>query len=85
MTQFEQVMKEAIEEWAKIEDTEEFLDYGQGLDISGFCTENGERVVYFANGLYYTPYGCRMGENDGEAQKHIIDTLEECGIDFAEG
>ena len=85
MTQFEQRVKEVIREWATVEDIEEFLDFAEGMDISGFCIENGEKVIYIANGLYNIADGYRIGENDGKAEKYIIDTLEDCGIDFMEG
>lgn len=42
--------------------------------------EYGERVIYWeAN---YNPSYERMGENDGDKEKAIIDTLEEYGLDF---
>ena len=44
MTAFERRMTICIEEWAELTETEEFLDYAEGLDLSGMATENGERV-----------------------------------------
>ena len=85
MTEFERRMTVCIEEWYELTETEEFLDYIDGLDVSGFAIENGERVVYFANGLYNIADAYRMGENDGEKEKKIIETLLDCGIDFNDG
>lgn len=82
MTEFEKIIKGVIQEWAKVEDFEEFLDFAEGMNISGFCIENGEKVIYIANGLYNIADGYRIGENDGEAEKYIIKQLAECGIDF---
>jgi hypothetical protein len=84
MTEFEKRMKEVIAEWATVADIDEFLDYAEGVDISAFTVENGERVIYIANGLYNIADGYRIGEHDGEEEKYIIDTLYECGIDFKE-
>lgn len=84
MTQFEQRIKECVREWARIEDFDEFLDFAQGMDISGFTTENGERVIYLANGMYNTADGARIGENDGTDEKYIIEQLAQAGIDFEE-
>ena len=84
MTDFERRMTICIEEWAELTETDEFLDYAEGLDLSGMAIENGERVVYFANGLYNLADAYRMGENDGENEKKIIETLAECGFDFEE-
>jgi hypothetical protein len=85
MTDFEKRIKEVIKEWATIDDMELFLDFAQGVDISAFTVENGERVIYIANGLYNIADGYRIGEHDGKAEKYIINTLSECGIDFKEG
>lgn len=84
MTKFEEHIKGVVQEWAKVEDFEEFLDFAEGMDISGFCIENGERVIYIANGLYNIADGYRIGENDGKAEKYIIEQFAECGIDFEE-
>ena len=85
MTNFERRMTICIDEWFELTETEEFLDYMDGLDVSGLAIENGERVVYFANGLYYIADAYRMGENDGEKERAIINALLECGFDFVEG
>lgn len=84
MTKFEEHIKAVIKEWANTEGFDEFLDFAEGMDISGFCIENGERVVYIANGLYNIADGYRIGENDGKEEKYIIEQLAECGIDFEE-
>lgn len=59
-----------------------FLNFAEGLHISESCTQGGERVLYFEDGLYYLGRGFRMGENDGEAQKDIISALEDSGLEF---
>lgn len=82
MTEFEQRMKEVIAEWATITDCEEFFDFAEGVDISGFTTENGERVIYIANGLYNIADGYRIGEHDGKEEKYIISMFVDCGFEF---
>lgn len=60
-------------------DTEQFLDcLGDGLHLNSTRIENGERVMLFEDGNTYTvPY--RLGENDGEKEKAIIELYAECG------
>ena len=82
MTQFEQRMKEIIKEWARIEDLDEFLDFAEGVDISGFATENGERVIYIANGLYNVADGYRIAEWNNKEELYIIRMFAECGFEF---
>ena len=73
-----------IKEWAATidQDGDAFLDFAEGLHISEFCTQDGERVVYVEDGMYYLGRGFRMGEKDGEEEKAIIQKLEEFGIEF---
>lgn len=76
---------EIINEWhATIEDTEKFLDFGEGLNINEFTVEKGERVIWLEDGNHYIAHGMRIGELDGAKAKEIIETLEECGVDFEE-
>lgn len=79
MTKYEEHIKEVIKEWARSDD---LLEFATGMDISGFTTENGERVIYLANGLYNIADGYRLGEYDGDDEREIIDFLEGCGIEF---
>jgi len=62
--------------------TDEFLDsLGDGLHLNSTRTENGERVMLFEDGETYTvPY--RLGENDGEKEKAIIELYAECGGEY---
>lgn len=64
--------------------TDEFLDsLGDGLHLNSTGVENGERFMLFEDGETYTvPY--RLGENDGEKEKAIIELYAECGGDFGE-
>lgn len=73
-----------INAWAEEleKDTDAFLNFAEGLHISESCTQGGERVLYIEDGIYYLGRGFRMGENDGKAQKNIIDALESCGLEF---
>lgn len=73
-----------INAWAEEleKDMDAFLDFTEGLHISESCTQGGERVLYFEDGMYYLGRGFRMGENDGEAQKNIISALEDSGLEF---
>ena len=65
-----------------VENTDEFLDLLSGLHLNSCRTENGERVMLFEDGETYTvPY--RLGENDGEKEKAIIDMYAECGGEYA--
>lgn len=59
-----------------------FLDFAEGLNINKATSENGEKTLYFEDGVHYIAHGYRMGENDGEKEKAIIQALEACGFDF---
>lgn len=63
-------------------ETDEFLDsLGGGLHLNSTRVENGERVMLFEDGETYTvPY--RLGENDGEKEKAIIELYAECGGEY---
>ena len=63
-------------------DTEQFLDsLGDGLHLNSTGVENGERYMLFEDGNTYTvPY--RLGENDGEKEKAIIELYAECGGEY---
>ena len=50
--------------------------------INRLGTEYGEKVIYWEEN--YNPSAYRMGENDGEKEKRIIEVLEEYGIEFDE-
>ena len=69
---------------AENEDAEKFLDFMGGLDINGFAIEHGERCVYFEDGNHYVARAERLGENDGEKEKAIINYYESLGGDFGE-
>lgn len=73
-----------INKWADTleEGGKAFLDFAEGLHISECCTQGGERVVYIEDGIYYLGRGFRMGENDGEKQRAIIEELEGYGLEF---
>ena len=79
MTKYEEHIKNIIKEWAASDD---ILDFSEGMNISAFVIENGERVIYIANGLYNIADGYRLGEYDGDDEKTIIEFLYECGIEF---
>ena len=75
--------EQVVNEWhALIEDTEEFLDFGEGLNINEFAIENGERVIWLEDGNRYVAHGERIGEFDGEKEKEIIEALAECGVEY---
>lgn len=66
---------------ASQEGSEEFLDYLGGLHLNSTRVENGERVMLFEDGNTYTvPF--RLGENDGEKEKEIIELYAECGGEY---
>lgn len=75
--------EQVINEWhALIEDTEKFLDFGEGLNINEFAIENGERVIWLEDGNRYVAHGERIGEFDGKKEKEIIEALAECGVEY---
>lgn len=79
------VENKIIKNWyATIDDTEKFLDFAEGLNINEFVIERGERAIYLEDGIHYIAHGERIGELDGARAKAIIDTLEECGVEFKE-
>lgn len=74
-----------IKAWAETleaEDPGAFLGFAEDMHISEAVIQNGERALYFEDGIYYLGRGFRMGENDGENQKAIIDALEDSGLEF---
>lgn len=73
-----------INKWADTleEGGEAFLNFAEGLHISESCTQDGEKVLYIEDGIYYLGRGFRMGENDGEKQRATIEELEACGLEF---
>ena len=71
-----------INEWFETIETEEFLDYAEGLNINEFTTENGVKVIWIENGLYYIAHGYAIRETDGAKAKAIIHELERYGIEF---
>lgn len=78
---------EIISNWYNLildSDSEAFLDFAEGLNINEFVIENGERVIYFEDGIHYIAHGERMGENDGIEEKEIINLLQEYGVEFRE-
>lgn len=76
------VEKELVERWhATLENTEEFLDFAEHIDINSFVVENGVRKVLFENGNTYS-VDREMAETDGDMEQEIIETLAECGVDF---
>lgn len=79
-------INEIINEWFETIEggAEEFLNFAEGLSISGFCTEDGIKVIYIANGLYYIAKGEAIRETDGEKARAIIKELESYGIEFEE-
>lgn len=48
--------------------------------INRVGVEYGEKVIYWEEN--YDPSYYRMGENDGDEEKAIINYLYECGLDF---
>ena len=75
-------INEIINEWFNTIDTEEFLDYAEGLNINEFTIENGIKTIWIENGLYYIAHGYAIRETDGEKAKAIINELETYGIEF---
>lgn len=77
---------EIITKWHEAAEagSDELLDFAEGLNINEFTDEDGERVIYFEDGQSYTAHGYRMGENDGEAERAIIEELEACGVEFGD-
>lgn len=78
-------IKEVVNEWFETIEGgtgEEFLDFAEGLNISGFCIEDGARVIYLANGLYNIADGVAIRETDGEKARAIIEELEAYGVEF---
>lgn len=62
------------------EDEDDSLEIISPDYINRLGTEYGEKVIYWeAN---YNPSYERMGENDGEKQKEIIETLIGYGVEF---
>jgi len=62
------------------EDDDDSLDIISPDYINRLGKEYGERVIYWeAN---YNPSYKRMGENDGEKEKEIIEILTGYGVDF---
>lgn len=78
--------QEIVNNWYETltESSEAFLDFAEGLNINEFTTEDGERVVWLEDGNYYIAHAMRIGENDGDKEKEIIETLAGCGVDFNE-
>ena len=76
--------QEIVNNWHETltESSEAFLDFAEGLNINEFTTEDGERVVWLEDGNYYIAHAMRIGENDGDKEKEIIETLAGCGVDF---
>ena len=78
-------IKLIVKEWAdtiESEDGEEFLNFAEGLNISGFCIEDGIKTIWLANGLYNIAKGEAIRETDGEKARAIIEELEAYGIEF---
>ena len=38
-------IRQIIDEWWDLQDSDEFLDYGQGLNINEFVIEDGVRTI----------------------------------------
>ena len=78
--------QEIVNNWHETlkESSEAFLGFAEGLNINEFTTEDGERVVWLEDGNYYIAHAMRIGENDGDKEKEIIETLEGCGVSFNE-
>lgn len=82
MIKLEQRIIDSLYELVEQGETDKFLDsLGDGLHLNSTRTENGERVMLFEDGETYTvPY--RLGENDGEKEKAIIELYAECGGEY---
>ena len=81
-------VKDIVKEWASVAefgDVDEFLDYAQGLNINGFVIEDGVRTIWIEDGVHYIAHGYVIRETDSEDAKTIMDTLEECGLEFEAG
>lgn len=78
-------LNEVVKEWsilAEEGEIEEFLDFAEDMNISGFTIENGVRTIWIADGMSYIAKGYAIRETDSEDAKCVIDTLQECGLDF---
>ena len=75
-------INDIINEWYNTIDTEEFLDYAEGLNINEFTIENGIKTIWLENGLYYIAHGEAIRETDSPEAKAIINELEAYGIEF---
>ena len=73
--------QEIVNNWHETlkESSEAFLGFAEGLNINEFTTEEakGKRYVDI-----YNAHAMRIGENDGDKEKEIIETLAGCGVDF---
>lgn len=77
-----QLNSEFVEKWYDtIENSEEFLDFSEHIDINSFKEIDGVRCVLFENGNNYT-VDTIMKETDGDKEREIIDRLSECGVEF---
>ena len=78
-------LSEIIKEWSTLAEEgeiDEFLDFAEGMNISGFAIENGVRTIWIADGMHYIADGYAIRETDSENAKYIINTLESCGVEF---
>lgn len=75
---------EIVSDWFETIDGEDdaFLDFADGLHINEFTIEDGERVIWLEDGNYYIAHAERIGENDGEKEKAIIEELIGYGVEF---
>lgn len=62
------------------EDDDDSLEIISPDYVNRLGKEYGERVIYWETN--YDPSYERMGENDGEKEKEIIETLVGYGVDF---
>ena len=62
--------------------SDDFLDFMQGMNVNRAVNENGERAIYFEDGMNYSPNGARMGEFDSPEAKAIIDAYESYGGEY---
>ena len=62
------------------EDDDDSLEIISPDYVNRLGKEYGERVIYWEQN--YDPSYERMGENDGEKEKEIIETLVGYGVDF---
>ena len=77
-------IRQIIDEWWDLQDSDEFLDYGQGLNINEFVIEDGVRIIWLEDGMHYIAHGEAIRETDGYKALGIIQTLEDYGIHFIE-